>query len=61
MIRVYFQMIRVRQLRFCCLGVRGLSGRPGEGPADPGKGPDDPGKSNCSGFPLGDEFLGRNG
>ena len=59
----YFPMVRVRQGRFCCLGVR-TSGRgsswSGRCPDDPGEGPDDPGKSNCSGFPLGDEFFGGN-
>ena len=39
----------------------GASGHPGDGPADPGALPDDPGRSNCSGFSLGDEFLGGNG
>ena len=30
-------------------------------PDDSGALPDDPGRSNCSGFSLGDEFLGGNG
>jgi len=43
---------------------RGVSSRPGEvqlmraGPDDPGALPDDPGRSNCSRFPLEDEFAG---
>ena len=41
-------------------GVQLIQKDPGPCPDDPGEGPDDPGRSNCSGFPLGDEFLGGN-
>ena len=57
-------MIRVRQPDFCRVGrpdIREMVQLILVDPDDPGALPDDPGRSNCSGFPLGDEFLGGNG
>ena len=57
-------MIRVRQPDFCRVGrpdIREMVQLIRVDPDDPGALPDDLGTSNCSGFSLGDEFLGGNG